>query len=559
MALNLNVTELRSFSPQGPAKTSDKLTSDDARKLLVDIRSQLVGKNGTIQSGYLRIHNNKQVDGETQDVLTTQGRFSGTKADKTAATGFVSQLVKKAYGETLTKEQKTHLWKNLEAYITTSGTRFGTQSFVKLINALELRAGEAASGNVKRNARLATTGLGEVAQPAPPPLPPGVSFQKSLPAAECGSPAAAQFGELKGYLKLGTEDFFQHLFKPLKPDSAAQISETGVVNATKPTYVLGDADGSVCRTALASMNCGMMKLDSEGLKTLAEVMDAEAAATKSPDGLRAFQQNREISGKIADLVNQATFSEGQSKFVSIGDILHDRFSNNKEAMATLIERLHEKGAVFITGNHDVYDEVNLSGNLLDTEFEYLEKTFGFNKAQVDAMPESELLPLVEEMEEDFARFKEQNGFYGARQLTKEASDALNSKCFVNAYFDKANAVLYTHNGVVLAPNSVSGPGFEGFETYSTGLGEITPDKAGAEALAEKMNKTTYNRDVGNFTDFRPQDNQMQTEQLGSIATWEGRPVRFVHGHDASHGVTGNVINVNARAEGGVSPILMVIE
>lgn len=544
MALNLNVSELRSFSPQGQAKTSDSLTSEDARQLLVDIRSQLVGRDGTIEKGYLRIHNSKQVEGGTQDMLVTQGRYSGSKSDKVEAKRFVLDLVRKAYADSLSEEHLMALSSSLDSYFTASGSRFGTHSFVKLVNALESAAGGETLGTVKESARLGSAKLGRL---------PALEFQKPLLAAECGQPAAAQFAELKGQLSPAAREFFQHLFNPLQPKSAAEVSVAGAVGAAKPSYVLGDADGSICRTALAAMNCGLMRLDAEGLKTLAEVMEAETNVTVSENGMREFQADAGLAEKIDKLVTQATYSKGESQLVSIGDILHDRFSNNKQAMATLIEKLHEQGAVFITGNHDVYDEVNPNGDLQDDEASYLKNTLGLADDQIANMPKADLDLHKEGMENDFARFKEQNGFYGAKQLTKKASDDLVAKCFVNAYFDKDNAILYTHNGVTLSPNSV-----EGFETYSTGLGDIQPSRSGVVALSEEMNRTAYNRALGSLTRFRPKDGQMQSDQLGPIATWEGRDVRFVHGHDANHGVTGNVINVNARNR-GYSPVLMIIE
>jgi hypothetical protein len=546
MGLNLNVTELRTFNPQGGgAKTSEKLTSEDARKLLVGIRSQLVGKDGTIESGYLRIHNNKQVEGVTGDVLVTQGRFSGEQLDKAAATRFVKDLVHKAYGETLSEDDHLDLTKFVNLYLKKSGARFGTHSFVKLINALETRDGGFATGKVKKDTRLVLPNLGK---------PIRIEIKKPLPVAECGAPAAAQFAQLNRMLSPEAKEFFQHLFKPLQPGSTEQVSGAGAVGSIKPTYVLGDADGSVCRTALAAMNCGMMKLDNAGLETLAKVLEAETSVLYTEDGLKKFQQNKEISDQITSLVNNATFSQGESQLVSIGDIIHDRFSNNKEAMGTLIEKLHEQGAVFITGNHDVYDEVNPIGNLQIDDIEYLKDARGLTDEQIATMPEADLANHKAQMEMEFGRFKEQNGFYGAKQLTKAASDDLVAKCFVNAYFDKENATLYTHNGVTLSPHSV-----EGFETYSTGLGEITPAQPGVESLAEAMNRTIYDRNVGNFTNFRPQDGEMQSDLLGPISKWEGRNVRFVHGHEAKHGVTGNVINVNARSTDGFSPVLMVIE
>ena len=618
MSLNVNINALRSAPVEGRPRTlSSTVDTDQARNVLLQVRSDLVGKNGAIKSGYLRIHNNKEVEGASnkevedarQDFLTTQGRYSGSKRDKVEAKEFITELVNKAYGD-LEPSAQNELKQSLDNYFGETGDRFGTHSFVKLINALESRRKGESIGKVKSGARLITAGLepdntrdnrigraeiqyqeeghensvpgSNVVNEANQPRHRQVEFPKPLPAAECAQAAAAQFRELKEHLNPArvhtipakdyqheekvdipaTQDFFKHLFRPLNPNSAAQVSKSGAVEAAKPTYVLGDADGSVCRTILAAMNCGMMQLDAAGLKTLAEVMnaEAEAAALSLKDGgLEKFQSNQEISKKISDLVEHATFTEGQSHFVSIGDILHDRFSNNKQAMATLIERLHEKGAVFITGNHDVYNEVNPKGDYQKDSDTYLKENWNIDDSNTQTIDVNTFNEAMVDLNR-FEAIKAQNGFYGVEQLTKQQSDALNKKCFVNAYFDKANAILYTHNGVHLAQGSVPG-----FESFSTGLGVVMPDMDGPESLAKKMNETPYNPAVtGKFTDFRPYDSEMQTDRLGTAATWEGRPVRLVHGHSHDHDVTGNVINVNARDHTATSttefsPILMVIE
>ena len=328
-----------------------------------------------------------------------------------------------------------------------------------------------------------------------------------------------------------------------------------------------------------------MDLNEPELKLLAEVMDAEAEASRAydrmnDDTLVAFQKNPDIAAKLDQIVANATFKPGHHKLVYIGDIVHDRFSNNKVAMDQLIRGLHAQGAVFITGNHDVYDEVNkdniyqLNGDQWD---QFLEQyiadgkiELAKNNKQLSAEQEKGILA-------EFNDIKLQNVFHGAKQLDKTASDQLLKDCFTNAHFDSQTNALYTHNG--FEHSGVD-------NVYLTAFGFLRADNA--EELAEKMNACDFNaegmgleqiaKDNPEFsnkfvpqdnhgigedgfiskTGFRPDDSRMQTDQLGPAGkSRAGKQVTIIHGHNAKHGTDGNVENLNARSRDGVTPITKV--
>lgn len=94
-----------------------------ARQLLREMAADLVGSNGTIRSGYLRLS-------ESGSQVKIKAGHMGSGA--TAATGLIKDLVKQAYGEQASAA--------LEAYLNgkrSGHNKVGTQSFVKLIKKLE--------------------------------------------------------------------------------------------------------------------------------------------------------------------------------------------------------------------------------------------------------------------------------------------------------------------------------------------------------------------------------------------------------------------------------------
>jgi hypothetical protein len=259
-------------------------------------------------------------------------------------------------------------------------------------------------------------------------------------------------------------------------------------------------------------------------------------------------------------------------------------------MDKLIRGLYAQGAVFITGNHDVYDEVNPENNL---QLDYEKALEDFTKDLIEAGKDIAAQKNISFTADDekmareealgaFGNFKDiklQNGFHGAKQLDKKGSDQLLKDCFTNAYFDSQTNALYTHNGFEHS-------GLD--DVYLTAFGFLRADNA--EELAAKMKASDFNSNglglaeiekeipgfsnkfapqdnhgIGedgfiNKTRFRPDDSRMQTDQLGPAGkTRDGKTVKIIHGHNAEHGTNGNVENVNARSRGRVTPITKVYE
>lgn len=548
-------------SNAGSVFVKPEASAAEARQALTNMRAALVGKDGAISSGYLSINTRK---GGTVS-LETRGRheWGSFHSNKKDAARVVQNLILEGYGKHLNEESKASLQGELTTYLGKTGERFGTQSFVKLIDRLDARFAGKSTDSVK--------------------LPPGRlshNFNLRLKTEGCAPQARAQFKEIIDLVRPDTSSLFKHILSP-------GVSKVGKL-ANNSTLVVGDADGSMCRTVLSAINSGHMQLKESELKLLAEVMDAEAEATTTGD-LQSFQEDRSIADKLDRIVANAAFKNGNYKLVFIGDILHDRFSNNKVAMNTLIRNLHAKDAVFITGNHDVYDEVNSDNTYQLEESGLLEKCIGeeisarkqeaSNKNyrytdKDEANDRDAALEIFEQLKD----IKLQNGFYGAKQLDKTASDQLLKDCFTNAYFDSQTNALYTHNGFEYSGlNNV----------YLTAFGFLRADNA--EELAGKMNKIDSNslgprlqdieKEIPDFishfdkkkehgierdgtinkTDFRPKDFRMQTEQLGPVGkTSGGAPVKVIHGHNDDHGTKGNVENLNARFDGVFSPVMISV-
>lgn len=547
------------------------ISATDARQVLRDMRAQLVGQDGNVSSGYLSINTRK--DGSIH--LETRGRheWGSFHSDKKAATEIVKNLVRDGFGKELSGNSETYLLQELNKYLTKTGDRIGTQSFVNLIDRLDEATdpkhldGKIAA-NIKSDVRFKANSLSK-------PNIEGPSSQ-----------AKPQFAKLHDLVRPDTAKLFEHLLSP-------GVSKSATVAGAIPTQVVGDADGSICRTMLAAINSGHLKLEAPELELLAEVMDAESNATffynkGQDDPLEKFQKNPEIAEKLDQIVDKANFQPGQHKLLFIGDIIHDRFCNNKQAMDKLIRGLHAQGAVFITGNHDVYDEVNPQGDLEEDSDKVLQfyLNYALEKETNNAQKENRAVnhDLAKKsgtqlFRSQFEDIKLQNGFHGARQLDKTASDQLIKDCFTNAHFDAGSKTLYTHNGF-----QHSGVG----DVYLTANGFIRAQNA--EQLAHKMNACDFNgkgngikeieKEVPGFakkfkplkehgidrggyinkTSFRPEDSMMTTKLLGPAGkNAQGKPITVVHGHNDNFGGNGNVENLNARSNtAGVKPITKLL-
>ena len=471
---------------------SDRASIQEKWNSLRNIRNNIQDKNGSIKSGYVSVMTNGN-----QTLLGRDNSIFANRSRKEAGP-IIAQMLKDVVGDKML--DSAPLNKAIDDYFVASKGQFGTQSFAKIFDRLEAMIDPKFRDTTYSASRLNVS----------------VPIQLKVPA-QIGETSKQQLLELMRHIDNPTAIFFRRLFDPpaikaasiTKPDGVEAPQSAAAV--AEKTVTIGDADGSIGRVMTAAISNGQMKLDREGFKLLGEVLVGE---NRNQNTLSKYQSDAAIADKIEQILSRATFSKGDNKLVFIGDILHDRFSNNKMAMKTLIETLHGQGVVFIKGNHDVYDEVNPDDNLQNIR----------SRKQADA---------------DFA---EQNGFFSAKGLSKQQSDELVAQCFVNAYFDEANGVLYTHNGV--EAGKVEG-------TYETGLGTIKANNP--KELADKLNETAYVLETSVFTDFRPADDAMQAEAIGSIGKWNDRKVIFVHGHNDNAGALGNVVNVNARKNGDFCP------
>lgn len=525
----------RTLAAAAPTDTPQQ-SADAARALLKGMRADLVDGNGRVRPGYLRIRS-----GNGERHLEAQSRWRwGAKTD---ATRLVQSLVNTAYvGKFADEGARTRFTEALQNYLRQSGNRMGTQSFVRLVNTLEAIApdhsalveGQAAAPLPAVQSALtprARLDLEPVARLSLSTLDSLASDNGTFGAgrAPLVGYAQSQMTALTNALDRSTNPFRQHasrLFHPLL--APPRLNPPGLIpSQTAPAqHVVGDADGSLCRVLVAAMASGHLSLSPAGLTLLAGLMCEEAKALSDGD-LAAFQADQGVADRFDALLDemQAHPSADGRRLIFLGDLLHDRLSNNKPALGQVIERLAgnqtaradgSPGVVFILGNHDVFDEV--SGEILQDPTGYLEANPG-GKSEIAAL-------------------RAQNGFNAAKGLTAQASNELNQRCFRRAWFDAELGVFYSHNGV-----------YKDGDNYVTGIGRFRADSPGQ--LAARMNAAVIQAAAGHFTHFRPEEAQISDQGLGSVPiNGEDRPVFQAHGHNGALGTYGRSINLNARQQQG---------
>jgi len=353
--------------------------------------------------------------------------------------------------------------------------------------------------------------LWEIAESPTGRIPHNLTYNLKAESTPRSAPSAAIEANLLPLLNASSKEFFSDLLTP----PIHKQSPDGV----QPTLVIGDGDGSAGRLILAGIQAGRIELQPEEYRLLASVLNKESSIKYSAvnddqlpfgrDGLIPFQQDKELSRDLQQIAEKATYkttNEATRKLVFIGDIIHDRFANNKKATSTLIERLHENGSVFILGNHDHFDEVANGGVVRGPDF----------------------------------------GGYSLVQLTRDESQSLAERCFVHSHFDPESGNFFIHNGLERRDSP------EG-NTYTTAFGIITADST--EELSRKINESqpvdySNENNLRSFTDFRPKDHRQNNETLGKVLQHDGKSITLIHGHDDNkHGLEKGVINVNARSSG----------
>jgi hypothetical protein len=499
---------LTNVGPLPKSSTNLIEQADQARRLLRGIAADLVGENSQVKSGYLRIRTD---DGRL--FVDTQSRWkSGGKHD---ATQFTRELFKQAYGH---RKDWPEISARLGKYLSKSSDRFGTQSFIKLIRAIDPDI-------------VAERGV--LAKGEAPTLPPDLQLGKSrlkldgaidnrADVIPTNASAADQIAALEALIPdQKTKEHFAYLMEP--PDIGLQ--RAGAVASTKTT-VVGDADGSLSRVLVSALASGHLTMSPAAMEDLALVMQKEASL--DPDdraGRERFQADPSIAealDRIVKGIKERPSPDGR-RLVFIGDLLHDRLSNNKPAMASVIRLLtigdtdpapDRPGVIFILGNHDLVRSEGVDWRRISSGFDF-----------------SEL----------------QWGAAAAWQLSPEDNAELIRSSFAKAWLDRDEGRFYCHNGI-----KPMGGG-----RVQTALGEVTANTP--EELEEAINLADIT-DRALFTNFRPAETDMSEALLGGLGQWQGKPVHYVHGHSGNFGVTEGVVHINARDEGGdMKPIAVELK
>lgn len=396
------------------------------------------------------------------------------------------------------------------------------------------------------------------------------------------------FESLKYCLSGMAYDFFENLLKPEK----VYCGKSDV-----RTLVAGDCDGSIGRMILLAMHSNHVDLDEIGISKLVLILEYEALIMASSyPKIHIYQTNHGISALLTDLVDKhLTYHASENRLIFIGDILHDRLSCNKTAAVNLIVHLYEVGVIFILGNHDVYRESYTSegkclgeggqfgeyaidqGNKTWDEWQEFEKKyfvhcyydnerncfFIHNGIMYEAANEGCRIWLsydgVKEVYRDFdiAIFGDRENNFPASLWFKDERG--NSKEFnlnnwpelkelvdcyaqfkTHTWRDKEKLKLFLDENKESA--RARGLYIRSFGYYQTAFGDIEANNI--EELCDKINRMDYVPRQGWFTDFRPKDDSMNTEN----GLFSEKKITIIHGH---HGFfctddESMVININAR-------------
>lgn len=534
------------------------LSSVDAREQLQSMARNLIGRDGKIISGYLRLSE------WSTGVMEAGGVFAS--GSRQMATSSIKLLLKQAYGSQLGLEAANKLTQAIDAYCRRSGGAIGTRSFVKMIQAIEIKlAKDDGQVPVVGGPQVIHSRIDLEAFEAAKTSRERLNDQLSSLRTELGSPISdaslAQFQNLYQLMK-DTPRSFKAFIRVMFPSCSA-LNKTQVTQSVDQTrtFAMGDADGSMGRMVLHAIASGVAELPKPSLPALARLMKKEVEALSHERdeeiGMAQFQADPEVTqdlDEIAEaLVIKPNPQDGKPACIYLGDILSDRFTNNQAAMATLIYKLsgidplntHEQintGVRFIAGNHDTRPLINRNGDEIYA-------------SQAD-------------------RYKLQTGANAVKKLSWHEYQALLLNCFQAADFSAG--VLTTHNGVV------RGPGPDEYLVAVAMTSHQFADRLDAQGalvkgtscivadspdqLAQRMNDAFRERIKLGFihesvsTDFRANDEHMTPAAL----KFDHIPgFRQLHGHDASTNETHQgVTNLNARGAEGIAlylPVGLVID
>lgn len=396
---------------------------------------------------------------------------------------------------------------------------------------------------------------------------------------------------LKYDLTETAQQFFSDFFRTNTVYTEAPSSGT--------ILVLGDSDGSIARMILLAIQSNHIKLDQTGFDKLILLLEYEALmmTSLSYPSVSSYQRNTGIAELLADLINKhITYHPSETKLIFIGDILHDRLSCNKTAAIDFIVQLHQVGALFILGNHDIYREshtpegkclggdgqfgeyaVDKGGKTWDEWQEFEQKYFVHcyydDKKKCFFIHNGILYHSANEgcriwcSYDDIGKIPVYHydiGIFSERQnpqqrtlwFVNEQGDCkefeLNAWPELKALIDApgpGEGVWYRYAEEKIKPfldanKTVArskGLYIRSFGYYKTAFGDIEANHI--EELCKKINAMIYKPMKGYFTDFRPRDSAMR-ENNGLFSE---NSITIIHGHnDFSNYDDEKVININAR-------------
>ncbi|MFN8770690.1 MAG: hypothetical protein ACK5Z5_01445 [Neisseriaceae bacterium] len=182
-------------------------------------------------------------------------------------------------------------------------------------------------------------------------------------------PEGYQIGEYDFDIhKTHSQNVLQKLDKELKEEDGcrAKTFYRRLLNieirgdGTSESYILGDADGDIVRLYLLAIQSGHIILSEEAQDALVKLMNLAAfhLGNTSMGDRSGYRKSKEVNDLLDILMSKSTYVRNcPNRLICVGDIIHDRWSNNKSFTIKAIELFQQVGGVFNLGNHDIYVEV----------------------------------------------------------------------------------------------------------------------------------------------------------------------------------------------------------
>lgn len=292
-------------------------------------------------------------------------------------------------------------------------------------------------------------------------------------------------------------------------------------------FICGDIDGSLPRMILFCLTTNHVSFKSQlGWQCLLLLLELECMYVQRGDNI-GFQKDTNITELLELIMKEICFVRNENTAIFIGDILHDRLSNNKDLVREFIQKAHAVGIIFIKGNHD--ERASLPDNK-----EYMNRMI---------MAQWGLFCQVDSYD-------------------KKQWQEFENKYFQIAYYD--GAIFCVHNGIKISKNG-EGLNFKAFcgEINLSEIDSFEKDGLILEKLKNKLNEKIHLNDdeIKSFTNFRPKDNDV-IKNIHPYDPFVLNKVTLIHGHDENFNYEYYeqypIINVNARRDNRLQPACLLL-